>query len=461
MEHTWQTHHLPKLEVSDIESGDVALCGSLPADSLGGTQLPADRIAFVAPLGSRCDLEWLLRGLLLHPNVRHLLVCGEDAHAAGEALQALWKEGLGEGGRIAGSRGLLSPELDAASIDTLRADVQLLDLRDEPLAQIERAVDALPTLPAVREPQAPASPAIPERKVFLSRKTSFPIFSSSVADSWLQLLNLTLRIGIDKQSGDGETRAEALNAIVTIEAPLLEDGEHQEGDDFPEFLDFSGEDFERFYSARYGADARGWRGADQLDAVCERLRRSPDTGSGAMVLVDPSELSSGAASDWMSAQLHIVEGELFASFVLRSSDVYTDWPLEATALVRLQRAAAERLGVGVGTATFIIHSAFLRESDFDRSLRVLKESFKRPLPLHVDPSGVFLFGADAGQARAMLLNHDASEIFWEDAFSDPEDLSWYIVDVMPWLLPQHIRYVGQECASLMRAMAAKECYLQG
>ncbi len=61
----------------------------------------------------------------------------------------------------------------------------------------------------------------------------------------------------------------------------------------------------------------------------------------------------------------------------------------------------------------------------------------------------------------MLLNHDASEIMWEEAFSDPEDLSWYIIDVMPWLLPQHMRYVGQECASLMRAMRESECYEQG
>ncbi|TAK52161.1 MAG: hypothetical protein EPO25_14385 [Gammaproteobacteria bacterium] len=61
----------------------------------------------------------------------------------------------------------------------------------------------------------------------------------------------------------------------------------------------------------------------------------------------------------------------------------------------------------------------------------------------------------------MLLDHDAGTIFWEGAFSDPEDLSWYIVDVMPWLLPQHIRYVGQECAALMRAIRAGECYVQG
>jgi hypothetical protein len=198
-----------------------------------------------------------------------------------------------------------------------------------------------------------------------------------------------------------------------------------------------------------------------MEGAIDRLKQSPDSQAATLVLVESNEIAKGAAPDLTSASFHVVDGELFASFVLRCSDVYTDWPLEATALVRLQRETAKSLGLAVGTATFIIHSASLRESDFDRSLRVLEESFRRPLPLHVDPSGVFLFGNDGGKARAMLLNHDASDIFWEDAFSDPEDLSWYIVDVMPWLLPQHIRYVGQECAALMRAMREKECYLQG
>jgi hypothetical protein len=123
--------------------------------------------------------------------------------------------------------------------------------------------------------------------------------------------------------------------------------------------------------------------------------------------------------------------------------------------------AAARLGIDVGTAVFIVHSAHLYDWDWDRALRVLGESFKRPLPLQVDPSGIFLFGNDGGEARAMLLDHDAGTIFWEQAFSNPEDLSWYIIDVMPWLLPQHMRYVGQECAALMRAIREGECYEQG
>ena len=104
---------------------------------------------------------------------------------------------------------------------------------------------------------------------------------------------------------------------------------------------------------------------------------------------------------------------------------------------------------------------FFGHETHNRAWTALAEHFKRPLPLQVDPAGIFLFGNDGGQARAMLLDHDAGTIFWEEAFRDPEDLSWYIVDVMPWLLPQHVRYVGQECASLMRAIRDGECYVQG
>jgi thymidylate synthase len=461
MEHAWQANHLPKLRLLNLGTGDVVVCDSARADLFALPQLDEDRVAFVAPLGSRADLEWLLRGLHLHPNVRHLVVCGEDPKAVGQALFELWKEGLDENGRVPGGRGLLSQELDAPSIDVLRKDVQLLDLRGEPPSRVASAVGELPGLSATREPRALSNPEIPERKVFPSRKTTFPIFSSNVGDSWLQLLNLALRIGTEKPSRHGETAAEALNAIVTIETPVLEDGEAKTQEDFPDFLDFSRDDFERFYFPRYGARFRDWQGVNQLEAVCDRLGGSFDTHAATMVLLEPAEIADATAPDLMSATFNVVDGQLFASFVLRSSDIYTDWPLEATALVRLQLETALRLGLEVGTATFIVHMARLKERDFDRAQRVLEESFQRPLPLHVDPSGVFLFGNDGGKARAMLLNHDASDILWEDAFSDPEDLSWYIVDVMPWLLPQHIRYVGQECASLIRCMREGECYLQG
>jgi thymidylate synthase len=469
MEHTWQSNHLPKLEIANLEKGDIAVCGSFATHTPILPALDADRVCFVTPLGSRSDLEWLLRGLHLHPAIRHLIICGDDVKATGEALLALWRAGLDESGRLPTSRGRLSAELDPVVVNSLRDRVEVWDLRGKPLGEVTLSIEELDqetkhrTRAEETNGRVLPNPTIPDRRVFLSRKTTFPIFSSSVGDSWLQLLNLALRIGTEKRTASGERMAEALNAVVTIETPVLEDGEQEDvGEEFPAFLDFNRDDFDRFYFPYYSDRLRARDETNQLEAVCDRLRTSLDTRSGTMVFLEPSDMGSSlAAPDLISATFNSVDRKLFASFVLRTSDVYTDWPLEAMALARLQRDTADRLGLEVGTTTFVVHSAHLYERDWDRSQRVLKESFKRPLPLHVDPSGVFLFGNDGGKARAMLLNHDASEIQWEDAFGDPEDLSWYIVDVMPWLLPQHIRYVGQECASLMRAMQEKECYLQG
>jgi len=449
-------------EARETTSADVVVAYTDVAGAESHAESGDSRSALALPVRSRSELESLLRRLHSQPAIRHLVLRGEDAAAAGEALVELWRDGLGAEGRLPSGRGTLSSGLDADVIETLRARIDLEDLRDESPSVVASRVAAIPPAAAALA-EAPTGdshtipePLVPERPVFLSRKTSFPIFSSDVPDSWLQLLNLVLRIGSDKQDAEGRRFAEALNAVVTIETPVLEDGDSYVPEAFPYFLDIRPEDFEQRFLPRY-MEQLAERGAlTQLDAVCEQLKASPDSRSGTVVLSGASDGPS-----LLSATFNTTDGKLYGTFVVPHLDVYGAWPLEAMALVKLQRETAERLGLEDGSSTFVIHSAGLLESDWERSFRVLGEAFQRPLPLHVDPSGVFLFGSDSGAARAMLLNHDASKIQWEEAFSNPEDLSWYIVDVMPWLLPQHIRYVGQECASLMRAMQEKECYLQG
>jgi hypothetical protein len=426
MEYTWHSHRLPRLDAPNLENGDIAVCGRLRGgvSALSGPE----RLAFVGPLASRSDLEWLLRGLQLHPGIRHVVLSGEDENGAAESLLALWKEGLDDEGRIAGARGRLADDLDAASIDVLRGNVRITDWRGRAPGEIREGIADLPQLPRELEPRDVPGVEIPERKVFLSRKTTFPIYSNSVADSWLQLLNLVMRIGSDKEA-ENERFAQALNVVVTVGLPVIaEDLEVEDWEqpaEFADFLDFTRGDFERYY----GRVATG----SLSEAIPELVSTSHDE----------------------------VDGELFGSYVLRSTDVYTDWPLQAMALIRLHRDAAKARGLEAGAVTFVIHSARLLEGDWSRAQRILSESFKRPLPLQVDHSGIFLFGNDKGRPRAMLLDHDAGDIYWEDAFDTCEELSWYIVDAMPWLLPQHIRYVGQECSTLKRAIQQGECYEQG
>ncbi|MAE95759.1 MAG: hypothetical protein CL910_13970 [Deltaproteobacteria bacterium] len=428
MEQTWESHAQSKLSLLDAANGDVVVCSlSARPDQLSAA-LPGERVCFVSPLRNRSETEWLLRGLHLHPKVRHLVLCGEDHRATGAALVALLEEGLDDAGRLPGSRGSLAPDLGRASVDALRSQLQVSDWREKPMDDVARGILDLPSLSESRSARSHQVGSAPERKPFLSRRSSFPLFTSDIADGWLQLLNLVTRIGTEATTEKGDHFAEAMNAIVTVEHP-------EEETPLPAFLDLDTADLDAL-QRRFSASLPAWEGLDQLESALA---------------------GHGSAS----VAFNVVEEKLFASFVFRSCDVYTEWPLEASVLVGFQREAAERLGLGLGSSTFIIHSARLFHWDWERAQRVLGESFKRPLPLQIDPSGIFLFGNDGGEARAMLLAHDASAIFWEEAFSDPEDLSWYIIDVMPWLLPQHMRYVGQECAALMRAIREGECYEQG
>jgi len=479
MEHTRQPHYVPRLEALNLDSGDVALCGAyMDGTSISGV-LDEHRAVFVAPLDSRADLERLLRGLHRYPQVRHLVLFGDDPNVAAEGLLALWRDGLDDG-RMPGGRGHLCAGLDADAVDALRGSVELHDLRGATPDDIAGRIPGLPAVAAGREARTLPEPEVSRRKVFPSRKTSFPIFSRDVGDAWLQLLNLALKIGSDRETVEGERFARVLNTIVTIGLPVIaEDLEVEENplaESFPSILDFNRADFERYLrrfepgdtdgnerrSLDYGDRLYALGGLDQVQAVCERLRDADSAGTETAVMLQPADFGGAAVlPNTISASFSLESGALYGSFVLRRSDVYTHWPLEALALIRLQQAVADRLGVEAGPATFVLHSIELYDRDWGRATALLDEHFKRPLPLQVDHSGVFLFGNDGGKARGMLLDHEAATIFWEDAFDTAQELSWYIVDAMPWILPQHIRYVGQESSTLGHAMQVKECYLQG
>ena len=151
---------------------------------------------------------------------------------------------------------------------------------------------------------ANTNPEIPERKVFLSRKTSFPIFSRDVGDSWLQLLNLTLRIGSDKQTDAGPA-AEALNAMVTIGLPVIAEDlevEVRPAEDFPAYLELGRDDFERHYR--------------QLQTPSfDRLRKAIDeTGT---AVLEPDELRKlDVASSLVAATFNVVLIVVFSAIIV-------------------------------------------------------------------------------------------------------------------------------------------------
>lgn len=315
-----------------------------------------------------------------------------------------------------------------------------------------------------------------EQITFPSRKTTFTLFAEDVGDGWLQLLNLIMRCGTVKSTRRGERLREVLNAVATVKLA----GEEE----IPACLDIGAGEMEehcrRFISPSrpgdaeycYGERLQGWPWVDpqtgraeqvnQLERTIDRLQSSHDTKRGTMVLLGPADLDAlEAAPCVVLITFNVVDERLYGTYVLRSDDTYNAWPLDAVCLMRLQREVSQRLDIPADSATFISHSAHIYEKDWDRAWDRLDKWFERPLPFKSDPSGLFFFGVEDDRVKALFVDNQADTVLWEGESRDPQELVRYIVDTMPWLPAQHVRYLGEEAARLAAALSQGVPYEQG
>ena len=150
----------------------VAVC-TLNSDHLIG-ELATDNARGLSVIGSlhteNLGIERLIRNVLSNPNIRFLILCGEDTqraigHLPGQSLASLLRHGVNEKRRIVEAKGKrpFIKNLDARHIEAFRQQVQLIDhigetdparLRD----LIEEAASKDPGPVSTMLPDAPAIP---------------------------------------------------------------------------------------------------------------------------------------------------------------------------------------------------------------------------------------------------------------------------------------------------------------
>ena len=136
-------------EIGDRLPSGLAIAGALHTENLG--------------------IERIIRNVLANPNVRFVVLCGEDTrqaigHLPGQSLAALCEDGIDEAGRIRGARGKrpVIRNVSREEVEAFRRQIELVDLSgEEDTARIAREVEAC----AARTPGpfdgAPAIAAIP------------------------------------------------------------------------------------------------------------------------------------------------------------------------------------------------------------------------------------------------------------------------------------------------------------
>lgn len=136
----------------------VAACVLHSEELLGDlfTRAP-DGLAIVGTMQTEnLGIERVILNVLANPNIRALVLCGEDAqqavgHLPGQSLASLFASGLDERGRVIGARGKrpILKNVSRAQIDAFRAQVSLVSLigetdADRIVREIARAASGSP-----------------------------------------------------------------------------------------------------------------------------------------------------------------------------------------------------------------------------------------------------------------------------------------------------------------------------
>lgn len=136
-------------ELAAQSPGGLAIAGTLHTENLG--------------------IERIVRNVLANPNVRFLVLCGEDTrqaigHLPGQSLAALHENGIDEAGRILGARGKrpVLKNVTRDQIDAFRRHVEIVPLVGE--VDVDRIASAIAGC-AARDPGAfegaPADALVP------------------------------------------------------------------------------------------------------------------------------------------------------------------------------------------------------------------------------------------------------------------------------------------------------------
>lgn len=145
----------------------VAVC-TLNSDKLI-SQLATSPVKGLSLIGSlhteNLGIEHLIRNLLANPNIRFLILCGEDTqraigHLPGQSLISLLHHGLNEKGRIIEAKGKrpFIKNLDSRHIESFRQQVQLFDhIGETDPAALRTLIEET----AVNDP-GPVSTALPD-----------------------------------------------------------------------------------------------------------------------------------------------------------------------------------------------------------------------------------------------------------------------------------------------------------
>ncbi|MCI0551426.1 MAG: hypothetical protein L0287_10750, partial [Anaerolineae bacterium] len=300
---TWPVIYREVLEIGNKES-NVAICSLWTHRKSAARKFAGSEYAIIGNLYSAGGVSPLIRNILANPNIRYLIVWGNDLSNSAHSLIEFFQEGVDEHHKTLSSAVQIEQEIDASAIKSVREYVKLYDLRGKDTEFVKAFISRLDQLPPFANPQYFPYPEKIESKAtgldYPSEPSGFSITRQLVCEAYLELIYTTMRFGIVKSS-----RTETYREILNVVAVVL--NENPANPSLPSYLPVSQTQLNEYYKQvttpikfegttyTYGERLMNFRGIDQIMIMVEKLKRLPNNKRMIATTWDVEKDSTGRA----------------------------------------------------------------------------------------------------------------------------------------------------------------------
>lgn len=373
----------------------------------------------------RNAFEPFVRNCLANPNIRYVILVGNDKAQSREVLVNFFKDGI-EGSVVAGTDCKVPLGIPVEDLELLRENVTLIDIVDEITdlgdsagyaAAIQKVIASLDLdLEPYGEPKLYEKQAI-EVDQYPSEGVGFVLRGQTVGDVWLKVLRTVYDYGRMvkmKKTDSNEVRlCQNIMTIVSEEDP--------DNPQMQEFFRFDEPYLKSYYDEictdkipegtlyTYGSRLRSWELGDEIvDQVADiisYLKEDPYRASAvAHTWRVEHELTRRIKNKDLNSPCIVLvhpyapDEKLSLTVYIRSNDMFRAWPLNAFGLRKLQKIIAEGLGLPMGDLVIISSSAHIYQDNWEDTKEILEKHYTST-NCFWDPRGYYAIVLNGGKIK--------------------------------------------------------------
>lgn len=425
----------------------------------------------------RNGFEPLARNCLANPNIRYIILLGNDKARSREVLVNFFEKGVDENGMVVGTDTKVPKGIPSEDLEKLRQNIRLIDVTDKVKDQnsseefgniIKELVKTLEPKEPYDEPKLYEKPPL-ETDSFPSEKVGFVVRGKEIGETWLKVLDTVYNYGsISQRTKDESSKFREVINLVTVVS-----GENPDVPKMEPYFRFTEDYLKSYYDEictdkipegtlyTYGSRFRAWDAKtgekiDQIADLIEFLKIDPYRKSAVAItwIVEDELMRRYRNKDRNSPcidliQPNIQDGVLHFTVYIRSNDMFRAWPLNAFGLRKLQKILARGIGVKMGDLTTISCSAQIYQENWEDAKDILKQYYKGT-HCFFDPRGYYTIKLEGGKIKVSHHSPDG-QLLKEYEGNTAREVNDMINSSQHTADPYHAAYIAEE---LMKAEAA-------